>query len=92
MAQGQPVLFQTVNDVYVDSARIAHVVWEGATSIGDQVEIRDEETNALIWAGRAADVHTYQGMNLGPDGVGASKGFRATVLDAGRVLVYLKEH
>ena len=91
MAHGQPVIFQVLNDVYSDGARIAHIIWEGATSIGDQVELQDNDTNQVLWASRAVDVNTYLGMNFSPIGVGAPKGFKASLLDSGRLLIYLKE-
>ena len=91
MAHGQPVVFLTVNDTYSDSARIAHIIWEGSTAIGDQVELVDADSGLLLWVSRAADTNTYLGMNLSNLGVGAPKGFRASVLDSGRLLIYLKE-
>ena len=91
MAHGQPVIFQVLNDVYSDSARIAHIIWEGSTAIGDQVEIQDNDSNAVLWASRAVDVNTYLGMNFSSEGVGAPKGFKASVLDSGRLLIYLRE-
>ena len=91
MAHGQPVIFQVPNDTYSDPARIAHIIWEGSTGIGDQVELQDNDSNQVLWASRAVDVNTYLGMNFSPIGVGAPKGFKASVLDSGRLLVYLKE-
>lgn len=91
MAQGLPVIFQAVNDQYVDGARIAHILWVGSTSIGDQAEVLDIETSQVIWPGRAADVNTYLGMNFGPKGIGAPKGFRASILDSARLYIYLLE-
>jgi hypothetical protein len=86
-----PVLMDTLNDVYTGNCRILAIVWEGATTAGNRVELRDPITNLLFWAGRAVDVHTYAGVNLGPSGIHAPNGFQATTLAAGQVLVYLRE-
>ena len=80
-----------MGDSYTDPERILGFVWEGATVAGDRVEIRCPQTNALLWPARAVDVQTYAGLNMGANGVHATYGFKATVLQSGRVAVYLRE-
>jgi hypothetical protein len=84
-----PVLFDSVDDAYVDSAHIFQIIWEGATASGNAVEIRLRVTNELVWAARTDATQTYLGVNFGPQGISAPNGFAATILGAGRVLIYL---
>lgn len=86
-----PVLFTTQDDVYTAACRIIAVVWEGATTAGNRVELRDPVNNLLFWAARANDTHTYAGLNVGPSGIHAPHGVQATTLEAGQVLLYLRE-
>jgi hypothetical protein len=84
-----PVLFDSVNDAYVDPAHIFQILWEGVTTSGDAVEIRLRVTNELVWAARTDVTQTYLGVNFGPQGISAPNGFYANILGAGRVLIYL---
>ena len=86
-----PVIFETLNDEYLTSARIGAILWEGATSIGDTVELQDPVDSTVLWGARTNTTHTYLGANIGPAGIHAPNGFKATTLAAGRILVYLRE-
>lgn len=88
-----PVVLQVVGDRYVSSGRIAAVLWEGATTAGDRVEIRDLATNALLMSLRTPDTHTLLGVTF-PKARSAPNGFILTTHTPGanaRVLVYLEE-
>lgn len=87
-ASQAPVLLEAVGDRYAFPCRIMAIIWEGATTAGDQVEIKDLVTGELLWPGRAADTNTYVGANFSSFNVGC-QGFIANMLDSGRVLVYL---
>jgi len=91
MARIGPVVLQTAGDQYVSSARIAGVLWEGATTAGDRAELKCPETQALLWAARTPDTNTFLGAMVPPEGIHAPYGFRVATLSAGRLLVYLKE-
>jgi hypothetical protein len=78
-------------DEFIEPCQVAAIIWEGATSAGDTVELVQRDTGALIWPGRTSETSTYLGVNLGPNGVPAPEGFRVARLDAGRLCVYLKE-
>lgn len=90
-----PVVLEAQGEEYATRARVLAVLWEGATTAGDTAELwsleSDDFAEALIWAGRAADTNTYLGINFGPNGIRAPGGFYAKVLDAGRLIVYLRE-
>jgi hypothetical protein len=86
-----PVTLTTLNDLYASPCRVLALVWEGETVAGNQAEVRDPVTNALLWTGRAVDTQTYVGLNVGPTGIHCPNGFQATTLDAGQILVYLHE-
>ena len=89
---GGPIVLQVVGDTFTDSARITAVIWTGATTAGDTIELRDAKTNALLWTARTPDTNTYLGVNLGPKGLGASNGFRLAMAPVGtKLLVYLME-
>ena len=90
-----PVVLDTLGESFSVRSRILAVIWQGTTTAGDTAElwsVEDEDyPEALIWAGQAADTNTYQGVNLGPVGIKAPGGFYAKVLDAGRLIIYLRE-
>jgi len=91
MARTGPVLFEAQGDTFTSPSRVGQVLWEGATAAGDVAELRALTTGELLWAGRAVGVNTYQGINVGPEGIHAPNGFHAALLPAGRMLVYLRE-
>lgn len=84
-------MLSVVGDAYIQGARILAVLWEGATASGDTATLRHRLDGDLLWAGRTDSTQTYQGVNLGPSGIHAPKGFQLTQLSAGRILVYLRE-
>lgn len=89
---GGPILMTVAGDRFVKPARILMIIWEGSTSAGDTAEIKDPETNQLLWPGRANDTNTYLGGNFGAEGIHCPNGFALTKISAGRVLVYLREN
>lgn len=91
-----PIVLTAVDQAHTETARILSVIWEGSTTAGDTAELwarqgDNQPSEALIWAGRASDTNTYQGVSLGPYGIRAREGFYAKILAAGRLLVYLRE-
>jgi len=86
-----PVVLTTVGDQYLDPVRLSGVVWTGASTAGDVVELRDPVSGGLLWEGRASDSHTYLGISWNPYGLHCPHGFRLATLSSGRVLVYLRE-
>ena len=92
LAPDAPVLLNTLDAEYVIPSRILTVVWEGSTSAGNRVELTDPtDSSKVLWQCRAGtETHTYLGINLGEKGQHAPNGFKATTLDAGEVLVYLR--
>lgn len=87
-----PIVLSTVGDTFTQGAQILALVWEGATSSGNVAELRCPKTGRVLWAGRTSDTQTYLGINLGVEGMAAPHGFVAAVLNAGRLLVYLREN
>ena len=82
----------TVGDAYVQGAQIAAIVWVGATTAGDTVVVRHRgDPSNVLWKGRTDTTNTYQGANIGPNGIHAPNGFYLQQISAGEVLVYLKE-
>ena len=86
-----PVVMATVGDVFVQPARIMAVLWVGTTSVGDQAELRDPVTNAVLWPGLTDTTSTYLGASIGFHGIDARNGFKAARLDNGKLYVYLRE-
>lgn len=91
MAASGPIVFLVQGDRFPESCCIATIIWEGATTSGDRVELRKLDGGELIWPGRTNTTQTYIGANLGPSGVSCSKGFHAAVLMSGRLCIYLRE-
>lgn len=87
-----PVVLSVAGDAFVQPAQIAAIVWVGATTAGDTVEIRHRGTPAnVLWKGRTDSTNTYLGANIGPNGIHCPNGFAIEQISAGEVLVYLKE-
>jgi hypothetical protein len=87
-----PIELTAAGQSYDDECRILAIVWEGATTAGDTVELRYQGAKlGKIWRGRANDTHTYLGLNAGPHGLHAPGGFKVQALSAGTLLVYLRE-
>ena len=91
MPRTGPVVMSVQGDAYIQPARILAILWEGATTAGDTVEVRERDSNALLWPGRASDTNTYVGANIGVEGIHAPSGFKLAQISSGRVLVYLRE-
>lgn len=88
MARVGPVIMSVVNDQFIEPAAIRAVVWEGATTAGDTVEIREVSTNAILFKGRAITTQTWEGIILPQSAPG---GFRLSQISSGTVYVYLAE-
>jgi len=87
-----PILMSAVGDVFVKPARISSIIWTGATTAGDEVELRSPTTNTLLWTARTPDTNTYLGISFGERGQDAPYGFRLTRIAAGSLIVYLAEN
>ena len=90
MSSRGPIVFETANDAYISSSHVESFVWVGTTTAGDTAELRTADTNKLIWEGRTDTTNTYQGVSL-QSGVSCPGGFKAPILDGGKLIVYLKE-
>ena len=87
-----PVVLQNIGDSYRQPARIAMIVWEGATTAGDRIEIRDYVTNDLLAAIRTPDTHTFTGFPAPPKGINAPNGFKLSLSPGSQMIqVYLVE-
>ncbi len=88
-----PVVLQVRGDQYTDSCRISSIVWEGATTEGDRIELTDPLTHELLHAIRTPDTHTYIGVTFGTKGLSAPNGFllRTSPSAAQTIQVYLME-
>jgi hypothetical protein len=87
-----PIVLRAVNDQYADPCRLAGILWEGASSAGDRVELRCRSTNALLCALRTPDTHTLLGITFPAKGIAAPFGFTLTLAPSGQTIqVYLME-
>lgn len=94
-----PIVFTTQGDQFIFPATISSIIWEGATTSGDRVELVEgiivsgitKGTGNLLWPGRTETDKTYLGVTFGERGISAPGGFRAKVLMGGRLCIYLKE-
>jgi len=86
-----PAILDSVGDQFTDGCRIAAIVWEGASTSGDTVELRHRGTNALLWKGRTNTTQTYQGINLGPNGEHCPNGFFMAQISSGTLYVYIQQ-
>jgi hypothetical protein len=84
-----PLIFTTQGQSTTQGCCVAAVIWEGATTSGDTVEVSKNDTAEIIWAGRTNTTQTYLGANLG-SGVLCPGGFNVSKLSSGRLLVYLR--
>jgi len=86
-----PVVMTKAGEIYGFRSRINAIVWEGATTSGDTVELIDPITKYPLWAGRTSDTQTYLGVNLGERGTPAPNGFILNQISSGRLFVYIRE-
>ena len=87
-----PVVMSVQGDEYVNGARIAGIIWEGATSAGDTVELRERDSGNRIWKGRTDTNNTYLGaVGIGVRGIHCPSGFRLVQISGGEISVYLEE-
>mgnify|MGYP001571123883 FL=1 len=87
-----PVVLSVVGDEFLVPVRIGAVIWEGATTSGDTVELHCPKTLSLLWAARTDVSQTYLGASIPMEGIHAPHGFRLTKISAGRLLVYVREN
>jgi hypothetical protein len=81
-----------VGDQYTDGCRLAGILWEGATSAGDRVELRCRSTNALLCALRSPETHTLLGITFPAKGIAAPFGFKLSLAPSGQTIqIYLME-
>ena len=83
-----PVVMTTTGDAFIEPAQIRAILWDGATTAGDTVELRERTSNNLLFVGRAVATQTWEGVVLD---MRAPSGFRLSQISAGRLLVYLDE-
>ena len=91
MAQHGPYLLSTVGDKIIAGLCVECVVWEGTTTAGDTVELKDPVTGLLFWRGRANDTNTYLGVAWS-DGLKAPNGIVLAQKSSGTVFVYPREN
>ena len=91
MPQIGPIHLRSAGEGYLHPARINAILWVGSTTAGDVAELQCPVSGTLLWRGQASDTNTYQGINLGRNGVQAPYGFTAALLPSGELLVYLRE-
>lgn len=88
-----PIILNNVNDESIPKMVIASIIWEGATSVGDTVELKHRDAaQTLIWAARTGVTNTYLGVSFGVRGLAAPDGFKVTTLGSGRLLIYLLDY
>lgn len=87
-----PIILDVQGQKYLYSCVVGVIIWEGATSSGDTVELKKlkqgGEVGDLLWAARTDATQTYLGINLSRCGVSSRYGFQLTQHTTGRVLVY----
>lgn len=86
-----PVILEVEGDEFVDSCRIAAIIWSGATVAGNEAKVVDRKTGAVFWPGRTDTTETYLGISVGRPGISAPNGFKLGKIDNGTVAVYLVE-
>ena len=91
MSRLGPVIMSVAGDAFIQPAQIASVIWVGSTTAGDTVELRERDTNGVLWKCRTDGTNTYLGKTFGPNGQPAPGGFKLSQISAGEVLIYLKE-
>jgi hypothetical protein len=77
----------TVANGYVDA-----IIWEGATTAGDTVQIvHNGSKGHRFWAGRASGTQTYQGITFPGAGQRAASGLKVSQISSGRVYIYFRD-
>jgi len=75
----------------VAPGRVLAIIWEGATTNGDTVELLHRGTSQRFWKGRTPDTQTYTGVSFAPTGIGAPTGLTVLQISAGEVQVFMSE-
>jgi len=87
-----PIRLSVAGDTFIQPCRILEFIWEASSTAGDTAEVTCPQTGIRLWRGRANDVQTYLGANLGYEGVHAPYGFKLNQISSGDVYVYLREN
>ena len=83
-----PVILEVVGDEIVGAGRVQAIIWTGATTLGDTIELN----NGDFWRGRTDTTQTYLGAAFPQHGVTIpNERLRLTQISAGRVYVYILE-
>ena len=91
MARTGPYVLETAGDEVAAGGRILAVLWDGAGTTltnGQRVVVRARLTGELLWQAQYPD---NVGINVGPTGIAVPNGYYVDRLDAGQVLVYMRE-
>ena len=88
-----PIVLTATGQEFLDPCRIIGCLWVGSTTSGDVVQINGRRTskNNQLWACQTDVSNTYLGAIWGTPGIHAPDGFRAEILGAGRIYVYISE-
>lgn len=86
-----PIVCTAVGHGTSEGCCVMAIVWEGATTANDTVELHKRNGGGLLWAGRTDTTATYQGVTFAPAGISCPAGFTLGVRSSGRVLVYTRE-
>lgn len=91
MARVGPVRLQVAGDQYLQTARVAAIVWDSNSTSGDTVRLVDPVVGAVLWSSRTDSTQTYLGLNIGPKGMHCPNGFQLQQISSGTLYVYLAE-
>lgn len=88
-----PVVLRVAGDSYGPPSRIAMILWEGATTAGDRIELHDRRDNTLLVALRTPDTQTLIGFSGPQKGINAPYGFTLALAPsvAQNIQVFLME-
>lgn len=88
-----PIRFTAAGQEFTESCRIVAVIWVGTVTAADVAELRGlgASTIDVLWRAQASAANTFLDTVFGLPGVHAPDGFRAAILPAGELLVYLAE-
>lgn len=78
---------------YTMPCRIMGILWVGPTTSGDSVLIKGRlgSKNSVLWPAQTDVSNTYLGFSWNQPGLHAPDGFKAELIAAGTVYVYLAE-
>ena len=85
-----PVRMAIAGDTYTQGARISKILWRGAGTAADTIEIVDPVNGAILYPGMAVVANTLVSENW-IKGLSAPNGFKLAQISSGVVYVYLEE-